>query len=121
MEWASSEVLKILLYLLPGFISAWIFYGLTSYTRPTQFERIVQALIFTVFTQVCVLVIRGVSIFIGKHTEILFVWDENISLILSIFIAIIIGLFFARFANNNKIHSFLKKKGFTKETSYPTE
>ncbi|MBA7518197.1 hypothetical protein ES705_10265 [subsurface metagenome] len=121
MEWASNEVIGILSYLLPGFVSAWIFYGLTSYPKPAQFERIIHALIFTIITQVCVIVMHWLSVKIGKYISSPFEWNDNVSLVVSILIAIIIGLFFARFANNDKIHKCLRKMKFTKETSYPSE
>ena len=121
MEWASNEIIGTLSYLLPGFVSAWIFYGLTSYPKPSQFERIIQALIFTIITQGCVIVIRWLSVKIGKYTNSPFEWNDNVSLVVSILMAIIIGLFFARFANNDKIHKCLRVMKFTKETSFPSE
>jgi len=51
MNWASSEAVAILAFLLPGFVAAAIFYSLTSYPRPGAFERIVSALIFTAIGQ----------------------------------------------------------------------
>ncbi len=47
MNLPSSEVLKVIYALLPGFVAAWIFYGLTAPPRQSPFERVVQALIFT--------------------------------------------------------------------------
>ena len=44
----SKEVVSLLIFLMPGFLSAWVIYGLTSHTKPVQFERVVQALIYTV-------------------------------------------------------------------------
>lgn len=43
----SLELLKVIFSLLPGFITAEIIYLLTSYLKPSTFERIVQALILT--------------------------------------------------------------------------
>ena len=48
MNWASSEIVGVLSFLLPGFVAAAIFYSLTSYPKPSPFDRVVQALIFTV-------------------------------------------------------------------------
>lgn len=121
MEWASNEVIEILSYLLPGFVAAWIFYGLTSYPKPAQFERIIHALIFTIIAQVCVIIIRWPLVEIGKNIQSPFEWNENVALVISILMAIIIGLLFARSANNDKIHKCLRKMKFTKETSFPSE
>ena len=48
MNWASGEIVGVLSFLLPGFVAAAIFYSLTSYPKPSPFDRVVQALIFTV-------------------------------------------------------------------------
>ncbi|OWO67359.1 hypothetical protein B2J67_20175, partial [Vibrio cholerae] len=58
MENLTNDVITILQYLLPGFVSAWVFYSLTSYPKPSQFERVVQALIFTIFIQAIVVVVE---------------------------------------------------------------
>ena len=121
MEWVSNEIIEVLSYLLPGFVAAWIFYGLTSHPKPTQFERIIQALIFTIIAQSCVIGIRWIAAKIGKYTNNPIEWNDNVTLVASILVAIIIGLFFARFTNNDKIHNCLRKMKFTKETSYPSE
>ncbi len=36
-----KEVTPLLTFLLPGFLSASIFYGFTSHPKPSQFERTV--------------------------------------------------------------------------------
>ena len=38
-----KEVIPLLQYLIPGFVSAWFFYTLTSFKRPDTFGQIVQA------------------------------------------------------------------------------
>lgn len=40
-----KEVIPLLQYLIPGFVSTWIFYTLTAFKRPDTFGQIVQALI----------------------------------------------------------------------------
>ena len=59
MNWASSETVKILAFLLPGFVAAAVFYSLTSHPKPSQFERVVQALVFTAIVQGLALLISG--------------------------------------------------------------
>lgn len=39
----SKDVISLLQYLAPGFVLAWVYYGLTSQIKQSQFERIVQA------------------------------------------------------------------------------
>ena len=48
MSWAFGDIVGVLTFLLPGFVAASIFYSLTSYPKPSPFDRVVQALIFTV-------------------------------------------------------------------------
>lgn len=47
----AKDTVALFAYLLPGFVTAWVIYGLTSQTKPSQFERVVQALIFTFIIQ----------------------------------------------------------------------
>ena len=35
-----------------GFFAAWVFYGLTPFSKPSGYERTVQALIFTIIVEV---------------------------------------------------------------------
>jgi hypothetical protein len=116
----SNNVVSILQFLLPGFVAAWIFYSLTSYSKPSQFERVVQALIFTLFIQAPVSIIKYLLLKLGVYWSI-GNWSESSSLIASIFIAIVFGVVFSHFANNDKIHKYLRDKGITRETSFPSE
>ena len=120
MESISNNVETILQFLLPGFIAAWIFYSLTSYSKPSQFERVVQALIFTLFIQALVIFTKYLLLKVGVYWSV-GNWSESSSLIVSINIAIMFGVVFSYFANNDKIHKYLREKGVTRETSYPSE
>ncbi len=116
----TNNVVTILQFLLPGFIAAWIFYSLTSYSKPSQFERVVQALIFTLFIQALVITTKYLFLTVGTYWSV-GNWSESSSLIVSIIIAVIFGVVFSYFANNDKIHKYLRDKGITRETSYPSE
>ena len=116
----TNNIIQILQFLLPGFVAAWIFYSLTSYSKPSQFERVVQALIFTLFIQALVSITEYVFLRIGEVWSI-GVWTESSSVVASIIIAILFGVVFSYFANNDKIHKFLRDKGITRKTSYPSE
>ncbi len=116
----SNSVVSILQFLLPGFIAAWLFYSLTSYPKPSQFERVVQALIFTLFVQALVSIVKYLFLKLGEYYNT-GDWTESSSLLVSIIIAIVFGIIFSYFANNDKIHKYLRDKGITRETSYPSE
>lgn len=120
MESFAKDFVSILQYLLPGFVSAWVFYGLTSYPKPSQFERVVQAMIFTLLNQAALTLVEFGLISFGKLWYIA-QWNESSTLIWSIVIALLMGLVFSYYANNDKLHNLLRKLNLTREGSYPTE
>lgn len=105
----SSQLISVLQYLLPGFVSAWIFYGLTAYPRPSPFERVIQALIFT-------FIIRGATEILERGLNL-----QSSNFISSLFLALFLGILLSCFANNDKFHWLLRCLKITKETSYPSE
>lgn len=107
-------------FLLPGFVTAAIFYNLTSYPKPSQFERVIHALIFTLFIKAGVEVIEYLF---GETNSLWSVvqWNETVSVIFSILIAIGFALILSYFANNDTIHKVLRRTGITRETSFPSE
>ncbi|WP_265451669.1 DUF6338 family protein [Aeromonas salmonicida] len=115
-----KEIIPLIMFLVPGFLAAWIFYSLTPYLKPEPFERIIQALIFTLITQAASIIIKELCFLMGKICS-LGVWDTTSDTFLSTISAAIIGLTFSYYANNNKLHEKLRVLGFTKETSYPSE
>lgn len=119
METISKEIVALLSYLLPGFMAAWVYFGLTSFPKPSQFERVIQALIFTVFVQFFVGIVKYLLIELDIFTSSQ--WTQTIELRFSVVFALAIGLFVARFANNDWVHAILRKLKFTKETSHPSE
>lgn len=118
MENFAADLVSLLQYLLPGFLSAWIFYGFTSFQKPSQFERVVQALIFTLVVQAGLAVIYWFGTHLGKVQLDLTKESELLS---SVFLAIAIGFLFAFFANTDRFHALVRKLRITKETSYPSE
>lgn len=120
MDSFAKDFVSILQYLLPGFVSAWVFYGLTSYPKPSQFERVVQAMIFTLFTQATINIVEFILKGIGNYWSVAN-WSESSSLIWSIIIALFFGFIFSYFANNDKLHKFFRDKRVTHQTSFPSE
>jgi len=119
MDLAELEITKTIFELLPGFVTAWIFYGLTAHPRPSQFERTIQALIFTVFTKILVNAIRVLLQAVCPCVSF-GAWSANVELAWNVIAAILIGLIFTWFANNNKLHTWLWGS-LTTRTSYPSE
>lgn len=116
----SGNVVALLQFLLPGFVTAWIFYGLTSNIKPSQFERVVQALIFTLLIQPIVILLKFLIVDVWTLYS-LEKWSDNITLIASITIAVLLGLIFSDCVNNDRFHGLIRKLGISKETSYPSE
>lgn len=120
MENLSKDLVFILQYLLPGFLSAWVFYGFTSFSKPSQFERVIQALIFTLIIQSIVFVEKYTALKIGGILSF-GDWTNRSELLCSTITAFFLGVVFAYFANNDKFHRLARNIYLTRETSYPSE
>ena len=121
MDLITNDIVSILIYLLPGFITAWIYYGLTAFPRPNQFERIIQALIYTVIIQGITILTKIILLFIGDKWFVICPWTDTSKLITSIIIAFILGLIISKISNNDGLFRKLRKYKFTPLTSYPSE
>lgn len=126
MQELSKDIIELLSYLLPGFLAAWIFYGLTAHVKPSQFERIVQALIFTLLIHAAVIPaaewsFKAAGHYLPLNSLPLNSWGRQAELAASIHIAVFFGLLLAYFANTDKFHKKLRGAGLSTRTSYPTE
>ena len=112
MNWASGEIVGVLTFLLPGFISAAVYYTLTSHPKPGTFDRIVLALILTLVCQA----IAGLVLLIvpdgdnGVVTD--FAWEQTLSIV----VAIILGLCLSSISNTDILHCCLRRLKITRET-----
>lgn len=120
MENFTKDIISVLQYLLPGFLAAWVFYGFTSFPKPSEFERVIQALIFTLIIQSIVFIEEIVLLKMGSFTS-LGKWNGHSEILCSSITAVFLGFVFAYFANNDKVHEIARKMKLTKESSYPTE
>ncbi len=121
MDWASSEVLQVLTFLLPGFVTAWVYYGLTAYPKPMQFERVVQALIFTTIIQVLLLIEKAALLALGERFPAVGVWDQNVALGNSLIVAVLLGLIVSKSANFDTVHRLLRRVHVTYQNSFASE
>lgn len=119
-EVVTKEFLVFVTFVFPGFLTAWVFYSLTSHTKPSQFERTIQALIFTFIVQALILLIRWIAESVGQYYSI-GKWGELGETFSAILVAVTLGIVLAFFTNNDKFHSFLRSFGFTSRTSHPSE
>lgn len=121
MELPSRAIIELLTYLLPGFITAAILHNLTPAPRPIPFERVVQALIFTVIVQVLTLPPKTVLLWLGSVTVPLGEWTDETQVAWSVSIAVLLGLVLAYVANTDCLHSRLRGLQITQQTSYSSE
>ena len=116
------KLFDVVLKLLPGFIAAWVFHGLTSHKREGIFERVVHALIFTTFVQAGIGVTKELlTKAFPSGTPVFGPWTEDKAVALSVAYAIALGLVFAVLANSDLLHAFLRCCKLTGRTSYPSE
>lgn len=116
----ANNFVEILTYLMPGFVAAWVFYGLTSHSKPSQFERVVQALIFTVIIQGLTPIFQWLLELIGQVMA-LRPWDKSAENFVAFCVGVGIGALLAFCTNNDTLHGLLRGRGFTTRTSHPSE
>ena len=117
MAWASSEIVAVITFLLPGFVAAAVFYSLTSHPKPGDLDKIVQALVFTMVGRAIGQGIELAASIFGRDAGWIGRWD----LAISVAIAVTIAFFAAWIANKDWIYAILRKMGVTNESSHPSE
>ena len=99
---------------------AWVYYGLTSHAKPSQFERVVQALIFTVVIQAFVVGERAVAEMIGTRIN-LGPWSTSSQLTASLLTALALGVAVSATVNGDAFHRLVRKLGISKRSGHPCE
>jgi hypothetical protein len=117
----SKEAVSIFGYLLPGFLAAWVLYGLTSDPKPSQFERVIQALIFTFLVHAIVPVVQSFLELIGQHYFVVREWDSTANDLAKLVVALLLGAVLALYTNTDSVHQWLRNRGLTTRTSFPSE
>lgn len=116
----SKDVVALLQYLAPGFLVAWVYFGLTSHIKPSQFERVVQALIFTVVVQAIVTCEQWLLEHMGRYFSF-GLWTANSALVASLITAISLGFAFATLNNADTLHTLARKFRLSTRSGYPSE
>lgn len=120
MERVAPGVVDLLQFLLPGFLAAWVFYAFTSYRKPSEFERVIQALIFTLLIKTVTTVVRLTFLTAGKRATF-GTWNEESDLLAATITAFLLGALFSYLANTDRFHHIMRSVGITRETSFPSE
>lgn len=121
MDLPSATLIEVLNYLLPGFLTAGVLFVLTPVARPAPFERVVQALIFTLLVRVGVEGLRRAAEAAGVSTLSLEFWLSDSALPASLALALLLGVGLAWVSNHDMLHLLLRKLRITSQTSYPSE
>jgi hypothetical protein len=116
----AKDTVALLTFLLPGFLVAWVLYALTSLPKPVQLERVIQALVFTLFVKAFVVAEQWLLERIGSIYT-LGSWNTNTELTASLSTALAIGLFGSWIANRDNLHQYLRRKGISQRSSRPSE
>lgn len=116
----SKDILALLSQLMPGFLTAWVVYGLTTYSKPSQFERIVQALIYSFMVSALVEATEPLLLLAGQFVR-LGTWDHSAEVIASAVLAIALGLLLSFFMTNDAFFRQARRLGLTSRTPFPSE
>ena len=114
ITWASSEVVSVLMFLLPGFVWAGVYSSLISKPVSNGFQFVVQAFIFTVVFQLFAMPVLELS----RLYEWSFLSSWIGELLVLVFLPVVIGIISARVWNKDYIHRLLRHWKVTVESSY---
>ena len=117
MDWATSEIVTVLAFLLPGLVAAAVFYSLTAYARPNDLGLVVQALTFTVAAQAVTWIFLTLASIAWRTDS----WPSGIEPVVSVLSAIALAVVMAWLVNHDVAHNLLRFFRITRETSYPSE
>ena len=121
MNIPSQTIIDVLTFLLPGFVSAALLHSLTPTPHPIPFERVVQALIFTIVIQAGTSGVATGLIGIGPRFGSIGVWSEQTRIVWSLVLAGLLGVVLAWIENTDQLHSRLRKLRITHQTSFSSE
>ena len=95
-----------------GLVTAWVFYGIGSHKKPSPFERIIRATIYTAIVYSLLPSFHWVIISAGNFTPL----DPTP---VTFVLALLLGFIFAVCANNNIPHRFLPRR-LTDKSTHPS-
>lgn len=108
----TKDILSFVQALLPGFVAAWVFYGLTPHPKKEPFERVVQALIFTAIVQAVIYIVRWLAGVVATYAFRLGDWTTEVEFVWSIALAMLLGFLFAGLANNDSPHRWIRRRAW---------
>jgi hypothetical protein len=121
MNFLAKDIPTLVFQILPGFVAASIFYTLTAHPKTSEFERVIQALIFTVLLKVVLIPVREFFLLVGRCVGAVSPWNAEAELAWMIVLALPLGLSFVWVMNKDTCHCWARKLKLTGRTSYPSE
>ena len=117
----SDASLELLLYVFAGLVASWVYYGLVPATKPSAFDRLVDALVLTALIR---LMMQGVALAIPPLAPVLELVENPSSLADSFFgsllvigVSVLFGLLRAVLTNKNIPHRWLIARGWTDQAA----
>ena len=118
-----TEALGILLLLIPGFVCAFLVQLLAVRAKQTEFEKIVEALLFSSVLYLCIgpffdntLPVRWLAHKAGESTSFTFEFNAKYLALLAVGAAIL-SLVYGTILNRDLLHRLLRKVKLTERTS----
>ena len=115
------EWFKLVQYLFAGLVASWVYYGLVPATKPSAFDRLVDALVLTALIR---LMMQGVALAIPPLAPVLELVENPSSLADSFFgsllvigVSVLFGLLRAVLTNKNIPHRWLIARGWTDQAA----
>lgn len=119
MDFFDGAISEALLFLAPGFVSAWVLFALTADRELSDLQRVIQALIFSVLVGGIVAVIAAILSLLSMVFAI-GDWTKKVEFAWSIFTAGVFGLGLAWLVNSDKLYALLRRLGLTGQSSRPS-
>jgi hypothetical protein len=116
----SSDILALLYRLLPGFITAAIVYNFTPRTKGGAFERVIEALVYTLLVQILVAPTKWLLLWAGQSWPIA-QWTDSSAMTVAVLWAVVLGCFMARWLNREEYPAVLAKLLGSSRTPLPSE
>ena len=114
IDWASNEVVGVLIFLMPGFVAVGVFQSLISNPKPSGLDVVVRSFVFTLVAQLIAPLIFWIFDAIGYDFRPSVTWNFVIFFVVSI----LLGLIFAILWNNDALHKPLRYMQFTYQSSH---
>jgi hypothetical protein len=121
MDLPSSDLAALLFKLMPGLLAATVFHALTPYPKRDLFDRLVNALIFTMVAQLVVVCLGWILVVVGSLVGPIGPWNETAEFVWGALAGLVIGVAWSHVVNNGYAHRLLQRWGTTKKISSATE